>query len=363
MHALTMACAVTVLPWLSARSASASHCSRESSAPFFLSADTPLAMMASTWPTLPSCSWRRPAAIQISCDVGIVLRALLRTWRARSGVSRRASASHSSCECGMTSTARARRIRASSGLSSSLTVSFHSLTDAGMYSRAARRGREGEEEGGESVQVERRVRRRRGRAGGSGRTFAQDPLLGLDVRLELDGAHPDPHRLRQLLDRVGEDDLGVLGRLRASTTKRPTVSLTHRCTSSTKAQRERASGRRTLSSLAQSHTSSFLGHWSQPSAMILRAATCLPATFSSHAAATHPGACLGFVLVSDWRSARARLMSLRENEEGRASARGPQRRPRAPCCVADGERKTRGRAPTHPISLLVLSIWLSSPVK
>jgi hypothetical protein len=67
---------------------------------------------------------------------------------------------------------------------------------------------------------------------------------------------------------------------------------------------------RTFSSLAAIHTSSFFGQCSHPCAMILREVTTLPATFSSQAAATHPGACLGFVLMSDVSSARARLMSL-----------------------------------------------------
>lgn len=71
---------------------------------------------------------------------------------------------------------------------------------------------------------------------------------------------------------------------------------------------------RTFSSEAAIQTSSFLAQCSQPSAMILRAATTLPATFSSQAAATQPGACLGFVLMRDWRSARARLMSLRQSQ-------------------------------------------------
>ena len=82
------------------------------------------------------CSASRPAAIQISCEVGIRFRAVLRTDLAFSGVSSRARVSHNSTEVGMTSTARVRRIRASSGSSSRLTVSFHSLTELGMNSRA-----------------------------------------------------------------------------------------------------------------------------------------------------------------------------------------------------------------------------------
>jgi hypothetical protein len=82
------------------------------------------------------CSANRPAAIQISWDVGILFRAELRTFLALRGVSSRASVSHSSTDVGMTSTARVRRIRASSGSSSKLTVSFHSLTELGMNSSA-----------------------------------------------------------------------------------------------------------------------------------------------------------------------------------------------------------------------------------
>ena len=100
----------------------------------------------------------------------------------------------------MTSTARASRTRASSGFSSSLTVSFHSLTEAGMYSRAV---------------AEATYQRHAGLVQRAQRdlTFAKNALLRFDIVLELDGPHPDPHRLRQLLYRVGEDHFGVLVRL------------------------------------------------------------------------------------------------------------------------------------------------------
>lgn len=93
-------------------------------------------MTESTCSEFPSCSANLPAAIQISWEVGIVLRALFNTPRALSGVSNLANANHNSCDVGITSTARDRRIRASSGLSSNLTVSFHNRTEAGIYSRA-----------------------------------------------------------------------------------------------------------------------------------------------------------------------------------------------------------------------------------
>lgn len=44
-------------------------------------------------------------------------------------------------------------------------------------------------------------------------TFSQDPPLGIRIRLQRRRLHPDLDRLRDLLDRLPEDDLGVLGRV------------------------------------------------------------------------------------------------------------------------------------------------------
>mmetsp|Transcript_32048 Transcript_32048/g.107904 ORF Transcript_32048/g.107904 Transcript_32048/m.107904 type:complete len:341 (+) Transcript_32048:1640-2662(+) len=60
---------------------------------------------------------------------------------------------------------------------------------------------------------------------------------------------------------------------------------------------------------ASSQTSSESGHVSQPSWMILRAAMALPAISSTRAAAIQPGACFGFVVVTDLSKSRAFLMS------------------------------------------------------
>lgn len=94
---------------------------------------------------------------------------------------------------------------------------------------------------------------------------------------------------------------------------RMTLAFSATCSRSSGGQWQEATGgcfKHTLSSEAAIQTSSFFGQCSHPCAMILRAWTDLPATFSSQAAATQPGACFGFVLMSDWSSARARLMSL-----------------------------------------------------
>ena len=64
-----------------------------------------------------------------------------------------------------------------------------------------------------------------------------------------------------------------------------------------------------LSSAAWSQTSSLFGHISHPFAMIFRAATIFLACTSSAAAAIHPGACFGLVLMTESSKARARLMS------------------------------------------------------
>ena len=61
---------------------------------------------------------------------------------------------------------------------------------------------------------------------------------------------------------------------------------------------------------ASSHTSSELGHSSQPFMTSSRAAASFPATSSSRAAAIQPGAWRGLVLMTDLRSRRAFLMSL-----------------------------------------------------
>mmetsp|Transcript_41753 Transcript_41753/g.102834 ORF Transcript_41753/g.102834 Transcript_41753/m.102834 type:complete len:210 (-) Transcript_41753:305-934(-) len=61
---------------------------------------------------------------------------------------------------------------------------------------------------------------------------------------------------------------------------------------------------------ASIHTSSLLGQASQPFWMNERAACSLPASSSRRAAAIHPGACLGLVLITDFSSSRAFLMSL-----------------------------------------------------
>mmetsp|Transcript_2990 Transcript_2990/g.8184 ORF Transcript_2990/g.8184 Transcript_2990/m.8184 type:complete len:219 (+) Transcript_2990:144-800(+) len=60
---------------------------------------------------------------------------------------------------------------------------------------------------------------------------------------------------------------------------------------------------------ASSHTSAFRGHARHPRSIILRASASFPAISSSRAAATHPGACVGFVDVTDRSSRRAFLMS------------------------------------------------------
>ena len=64
-----------------------------------------------------------------------------------------------------------------------------------------------------------------------------------------------------------------------------------------------------FSRMFSSQASSLLGQTSHPLAMTFLAATIFPATSSSRAAAIQPGACFGFVLMTDSRSTRTRLMS------------------------------------------------------
>ena len=147
--ALMIASHVRGDPSVSHRSASFSHWSRVRRTWWRRSSRTPISIVLSTAPSsfsrsaaglsaaYASCSSSRPAAIQMSCEVGTALRALFRTALAFSGVSRRARPNHNSTESGITSTARDSKIRASDADDSRLTVSFHSRTEFGMCSRAS----------------------------------------------------------------------------------------------------------------------------------------------------------------------------------------------------------------------------------
>mmetsp|Transcript_1273 Transcript_1273/g.4101 ORF Transcript_1273/g.4101 Transcript_1273/m.4101 type:complete len:262 (-) Transcript_1273:749-1534(-) len=75
------------------------------------------------------------------------------------------------------------------------------------------------------------------------------------------------------------------------------------------ASMDRAFASPLCSRAASSQTSSDSGHVSQPSLMSLRAAMALPAISSTRAAAIQPGACFGFVVVTDFNRSRAFLMS------------------------------------------------------
>ena len=65
-----------------------------------------------------------------------------------------------------------------------------------------------------------------------------------------------------------------------------------------------------LSRMASSHASSLFGQSSHPLAIVFLAVTILPASSSNRARAIHPGACFGFVFVTDSSKTRTRLMSL-----------------------------------------------------
>lgn len=86
-------------------------------------------------------------------------------------------------------------------------------------------------------------------------TFSQYALFGSDIALELGRLEPDLDRGRDVLDGFAQDDFGVLGclfdQLRSHVGRRPCQL--------------------TFNSAAWNHTSSEFGHFSHPSAMILRA--------------------------------------------------------------------------------------------
>ena len=60
---------------------------------------------------------------------------------------------------------------------------------------------------------------------------------------------------------------------------------------------------------ASNHTSSASGHASHPNWINFRAAIAFPAISSTRAAAIQPGACFGLVVVTDFNSNRAFLIS------------------------------------------------------
>ena len=116
--------------------------------------------------------------------------------------------------------------------------------------------------------------------------------------------------MRVLLHRVREHRLGALRVVQArglrgssngaSSPRRPRGSArTH----------TRTPGGRAGASGTSSHTSSFLGHFLQPSLMRLRAATSLPAISSNRAEAIQPGAWPGLVWITESSSRRDFLMS------------------------------------------------------
>ncbi|KAH3711288.1 hypothetical protein DPMN_070792 [Dreissena polymorpha] len=65
-----------------------------------------------------------------------------------------------------------------------------------------------------------------------------------------------------------------------------------------------------MSLAPSSHTSSDLGHSSQPFMMRLRAAWILPVTSSRRAEAIHAGGCFGLVSRTDFSKRRAFFTSL-----------------------------------------------------
>ena len=77
----------------------------------------------------------------------------------------------------------------------------------------------------------------------------------------------------------------------------------------------------TCSLIDSTHTSSFLGHTSHPLIIIFLAVCIRPVTSSRRAAAIHPGAWLGLVVITDFNSKRAFLTSLRKRERERERER------------------------------------------
>lgn len=115
--------------------------------------------------------------------------------------------------------------------------------------------------------------------------------------LQVGGGYQNLDAMWEVLNGFGKNDLGIVILLRSGDVRYHGTA--------------HVSNARTCSLADSSQISSFVGQCSQPALISLRAATMRPACSSTHAAAIHPGACLGFDLTRESNSIRARLMSLK----------------------------------------------------